>query len=162
MNSLTSILNAKPTNGAANERAGSSLIVFFSFLKDILGNIVTKLFDSHPNSSRARFSTSAGFGRYRLTESSKGWTPLFFKADPTKMGLNFRLITQRRIASLEEKRIQSDCLVLQLLRTWICFSLGTSSLRNISPSSSSTPEIVSIKRTKLRYSCGFLLRLYTD
>jgi len=29
---FTSILNAKPTNGAANERVESSLIVFFSFL----------------------------------------------------------------------------------------------------------------------------------
>lgn len=103
MDSLTSILNAKPTNGAAKERVGSSLIVFFSLLKDSVRNIVKKLFYSHPNSSRAIFSTSAGFGRYRLTESSNGCTPLFFKAEPTNMGLNFRLITQRRIASCEEK-----------------------------------------------------------
>ncbi len=39
-----------------------------------------------------------------MTESSNGCTPLFFNADPTKMGLNFRLITQRRIASFEEKK----------------------------------------------------------
>lgn len=53
----------------------------------------------YPNSSSAMFSTSDGFGKYRFTESSIGCTPLFFNADPTNIGINLRLITQRRIAS---------------------------------------------------------------
>ena len=39
---LTSILNAKPTKGAAKERVGSSLIVFFSFLNNVIRLICDK------------------------------------------------------------------------------------------------------------------------
>src|SRR6218665_1712568 len=58
--------------------------------------------------SRAKFSTSDGFGRKSTTASNSNCTPLFLRAEPQSIGVNARRIQLRRMAAWKsDKNVQS-------------------------------------------------------
>lgn len=60
------------------------------------------------DSSRAKFSTSDGFGRKSTTASNSSCTPLFLRAEPKSIGVNARRLQLRRMAAWKsDKNAQS-------------------------------------------------------